>query len=138
MSETNNLGAFWGNDGIYFIESDETNPGQEFHVLFKDKSKIPIKKGFLNPWEAELSENIKTSLQELKIATTTVNLSLPTKEIIFRNFTLPWMSQNEVKSAVEFEASKYIPFSLEELKYSYRSTIITKKNSKHITKREHS
>ncbi|OGW98374.1 MAG: hypothetical protein A2Z81_07940 [Omnitrophica WOR_2 bacterium GWA2_45_18] len=54
------------------------------------------------------------------------------KDIIFRSFIIPWMQANEVRGVVEFEVSKYIPFSIEELSYSFHSLTTTENNVKRL------
>jgi Tfp pilus assembly protein PilN len=45
---------------------------------------------------------------------------------------VPWMQSKEIKSVVEFEATKYIPFSLKELAYSYHAMNITVDGSRRL------
>ncbi len=48
-------------------------------------------------------------------------LSIPTQDLIFRSFVIPWMAPNEMKGVVEFEVTKYIPLKVEELVYTFHS-----------------
>jgi len=131
MSNLKQLGASWEDEALYFVESSETNPEKVFHVPFEHGLE-PTQKTASNIWKEELAEKIKDVFREQKVSTAEVNLSLPTKDIIFRSFVIPWMQKNEVKNVVEFEACKYIPFSLKELSYSYHPIAIEEDNTKNI------
>jgi len=132
MAETKQLGIFWGNDALYFTETEATNPKKLFHISFREENKATIKDGPLSPGGMELIADIQNTLRKEKVTTSTAHLSLPTKDIIFRSFTIPWMQQHEIKSVVEFEVSKYIPFSLEELSFSFHPITITENNTKRL------
>jgi len=124
MNDIKQLGASWENDSLYFVESSTTNPEKMFTIPFQPRSQTSTKKDTLDVWESELVEKIKNTFKEQKVHSSTVNLSLPTSDIIFRSFVIPWMQHHEVKNVVEFEICKYIPFSLEELSYSYHPITI--------------
>lgn len=132
MSDTKQLGAYWGDDALFFVEASETSPDKIFHVPFKRGEKISKRKGVLDPWKLGLASDIKSALNDQNITASELNLSLPTKDIIFRSFMIPFMDEQEMKSAIEFEVSKYIPFSLEELSFSYHPILIEEENKKLI------
>ena len=96
------------------------------------KSIVEIPKNFVVPFgpdprASRLENRLTTPVDHLnskgdsnqRIIDTSVNLSLPSKDIIFRSFVIPYMSSSDVKNVVEFEASKYVPFSLSELVFTY-------------------
>jgi Tfp pilus assembly PilM family ATPase len=101
-------------------------------VPFKRDTKGSKKKTILDPWKVELASDVKNALNDQNITTSALNLSLPTKDIIFRSFTIPFMDDQELKSAVEFEVSKYIPFGLEDLSFSFHPIHIEKNHKKLI------
>ncbi|MCK4882043.1 MAG: pilus assembly protein PilM, partial [Candidatus Omnitrophica bacterium] len=70
--------------------------------------------------------------REQDLLASSVNLSLPAKDIIFRSFVIPWMEEHEIKSVVEFEASKYIPFSLEKLSFSFHPISFIENGTKRL------
>ena len=125
MENTNQLGASWENDSLHFVESKETSPKKIFHIPFEPRPQTPTKKGSLDIWEKELVIRIKGAIKEHRISSSTINLALPTTDIIFRSFIIPWMQPNEVKNVVNFEVSKYIPFPLDELTYSFHPVTIS-------------
>lgn len=132
MDKVRQLGVSWENDSLYFVESLEASPEKIFHIPFQERAQTPTIKGELDAWENELVKKIKNTLKEQKVFSTEINLSLPTSDIIFRSFVIPWMQEHEAKNVVEFEAGKYIPFSLEELSYSYHPITITENEKKCI------
>lgn len=49
-------------------------------------------------------------------------LTIPGHNITFRNIIMPDLKENELRSAVTYEADKLVPFPLEEAFYDYRKT----------------
>jgi len=132
MKNSKQLGVSWESNSLYFAESTETDPKKVFHVPFESRTQTPTQEIPLDLWEKELAAKIKGALKKQKVTSTAVNLSLSTSDIIFRSFVIPWMQKNEVKNVVEFEACKYIPFSLKELSYSYHHIAIRESDLKQI------
>ncbi len=132
MTESKHLGIFWGTTALYLTETSETSPETTFHVPFQKSSKSDSKKSSIDPMKVEFVRNLKSALAENNISSSSVNLSLPTKDIIFRSFTIPWMQRFEVNNVVEFEVTKYIPFSLDELAFSFQPITITENSIKRI------
>lgn len=131
MSSNKQVGLYWGETRILCVDviSPETT-----RIL-----SIPIRVNSQTFQEEKSSPNFKLASQELqsflknnRINADEFNLALPTKDIIFRSFVIPWMPANEIKGVVDFEASKYIPFSLEELKYSYHALPINEGSVKRL------
>lgn len=62
--------------------------------------------------------NTKSALEDLiseaKLSLKRVNISLSGPSIIVRYIKMPPMSEQELKSAIKFEAEKYIPFNLKD------------------------
>ncbi len=63
-------------------------------------------------------EDIKTSLKDLlalsKLSSKRVNVSLSGPSVIVRYVEMPPMKREELRSAIKFEGSKYIPFDVNE------------------------
>lgn len=132
MASTKQLGLYWGNTALYCTEIISLKPAKVLSIPLDQSKSAPTDDSTFISANMLLVSNIEEQLKKHKISTTTVNLSLPTKDIIFRTFTIPWMTSNELKGVVTFEISKYIPFSLEELWYSYHPITITENISKKI------
>ncbi|MBF0384664.1 MAG: pilus assembly protein PilM [Candidatus Omnitrophica bacterium] len=135
----NQLGLFWGEEKLNFVEVLSTSPVKAFSVKTGDHSvqSSGVSSGgkFIPAGvsdEYNLSPIVSNSLLHQNITSSSINLSLPAKDIIFRSFILPWMQQSEIKNVVEFEASKYVPFSLDELYYSYHAMTVSISGAKKI------
>src|SRR5882672_1488986 len=132
MAVNKQLGVFFGHNSLSLVETDNQDPGKYFsapHNLFDN---VDPTQGKIVPDDIKITAIIQKSLRDLKITSSDASLSLPTKDIIFRSFVIPWMMANEIDGVVEFEARKYIPFKLEELTYSYHPVTIAEKNVKRI------
>jgi len=130
--EQKNMGIFWGNDSIYFVETLNSAPEQIFKVALTDISTSSLDKGTYIPEGMQAANLIQVTLKQKRITTPEVYLTLPSKDIIFRSFVIPYMQSSEIKGVVEFEASKYIPFSLEELSFCYHALSFTDDGAKRI------
>ena len=124
MSEKKQVGVFWGAEHLCCIECSGTNPTRAFTIPFRHQSPG----GTANDYFAQskdLATLVQEGFQRNHISAPHFNLSLPSKDIIFRSFVIPWMQTSEIKSVVEFEASKYIPFSVNELSYAFHNLSFT-------------
>ena len=126
MGENKQLGVFWGKNNLFFVVTVSGEPTETFSVpLPRDAGVGSIEAGPFSPMGMEIISLVQNTLRQNKIASGNVNVSLPARDIIFRSFIIPWMRPNEVKGVVDFEASKYVPFALDELSYSfYPMTVI--------------
>ncbi len=132
MASNKQLGLYWGNNTLYFTEIISGKLTKSFSVPLDFHKTTPADDNKFISSSMQLVSTIEDQLKTHKITTTTTNLSLPTKDIIFRSFIIPWMSANEIRGVVTFEISKYIPFSLEELWYSFHPITITVNNVKKL------
>jgi len=112
MAEKKQFGMFWGNNILDIVESTATKPKNIFHISFKSEPPPITKRGAIEPWEKELASNIKRALSKNKMSGLKVNLSLPTNDIIFRSFVIPWITQNEIQNVVSYLLSFFSPSSL--------------------------
>ncbi|MBI5415744.1 MAG: pilus assembly protein PilM [Candidatus Omnitrophica bacterium] len=112
MAEDRKTGVFWGKTALSFVEVVSGKPGRIFSVPLGKET-------------AETVSFVQNAFRQQKLPASAVNLSLPAKDIIFRSFVIPWMQPNEIRGVVDFEASKYVPFALGDLSYSfYPMTIV--------------
>jgi type IV pilus assembly protein PilM len=61
-----------------------------------------------------VSETIKKLVKEAKISGKNVNIALPESQVFTRIVKFPLLSDQEVASAIKWEAEQYIPFPIEE------------------------
>ena len=133
MADKKDIGVFWDVQNLRFVETLGTAPTQTFSIPYTPaQGGMAQSGGAFVPAEMQLISNIQSAFQERDIGISSIKLSLPPKDIIFRSFVIPWMHPNEIKGVVEFEASKYIPFALEELSFSYHSIQYTHDNTRRI------
>lgn len=127
MNEKKQLGIFWDNDLLYFAESSSAGSIiKSFTIPFTKIEENPLDK--IHP----IANSIIDAFKDHDISETSVNLSLPTKDIIFRSFVIPWMQSTEIKEVVEFEASKYVPFAMNDLYYSFHSSTFSEEGVRRI------
>lgn len=60
----------------------------------------------------ELEDSIKSLVNEAKISVKDINISVSGFSTIVRFISMPGMKDEELKSAIKFEAEKYIPFDI--------------------------
>jgi type IV pilus assembly protein PilM len=60
-------------------------------------------------------DSIKKAVKESRVTSKSVNTSISGKSVVVRYISLPKMTKQELKSAIRFEAEKYIPFSVGEV-----------------------
>ncbi len=132
MAAKKHLGIFWGSRSVSVVEIENQLPRQFFTAYPaspEGPEDLSQKKA---PERMGLMSVLSNSLQEHKIATIDASLSLPSKDIIFRSFVIPWMNPQEIKGVVEFESRKYIPFKLSELAYAYHEIPFNDKTTRLI------
>ncbi|MBN1869616.1 MAG: pilus assembly protein PilM [Candidatus Omnitrophica bacterium] len=132
MADKKNLGIYWGSNSLYFVETQQTTPTNQFQVPFGEAARETFKDGPTSIGSMELKSDIQRILHKQNLLDSTVNLSLPSKDIIFRSFIIPWMEDHEIKNVVEFEAGKYIPFSLEKLSFSFHPISFQSKDTRQL------
>lgn len=132
MAELTQLGSYWGKDGLYCVESVGNIPRKCFHIPFTDLSDKDMGEETYLPTSLNFVTELQEKIQKQRISSPTVVLSLPTKDIIFRSFIIPWMPKSDIKGVINFEVRKYIPFDIEELAFAYHSETVTEDKTKNI------
>ena len=133
MAETNtHIGLSWGKDCLYVVQVTGAQPQIMFKIPLSREAKLSLERGAYSSGSVDLVTTIEEAFRQNNLGPSTVHLSLPTNDIIFRSFIIPWMQTSEIKGVVEFEVNKYIPFSLNELAFSYHPTTITEEGIKRI------
>lgn len=122
---------FFGIDiGSYKIKIVQLQPaGQNKYHLIAVGSAPSTPKGLMSESEADLNNlalKIKTLYQELKLNTNNVACALPEDKVFTRVVTYPKMSDDELNSALRYEAEEYIPFPVDEASISHQVIRIIK------------
>jgi hypothetical protein len=126
------IGIYWGDKALHVVEVEKGNFQNLFSVPLNGHKEGEAKSNFSSVGTLGLSNFIVDTLRKHNIVSPVIHMALPTREIIFRSFVIPWMQTNEVKGVVEFEASKYVPFPIKELAYAYQSVVITENHVKRL------
>ena len=104
--QQNEIGVSIGHQNVIAVELDKTQ-------------EVPHLKRFavceITENHANISEILKEMFQNEGFSTTYINTSLSGKSVIVRFIKFPKMNKRELRSALEFEAEKYIPFDITEV-----------------------
>lgn len=90
-------------------------------------------KGLLSDAESDLTvlaEVIKKLHREVKIATRNVVTALPQDKVFTRVITMPKLSEEEMTSAIKWEAEQYVPIPLSEVTLAHQVVGMTKEDMK--------
>jgi len=123
MASKRQFGIFWGPE---FLSIAETQRSQLiFSAVIPRQLEENIPEGSSKLTTSQENIQLTASMQRLvrdqNIIRPQVRLSVPTRDVIFRSFTLPAMNPAETENAVIFEAPRYTPFKLEDLFYTYHT-----------------
>lgn len=120
--QRSSLGIDIGSKSIKAVELEK----QKDRVVLKNYGGLKLSAGktdsfqyfdkrTLLPFSKNVSLAIKAILEEAKIETKEVIFSLPDFTTFFTSFSLPKMTPEELKDAVQFEAKKHIPIPFNEV-----------------------
>lgn len=115
---------FFGLDiGSYSIKAIQLGKVQDKYQLVALGSAPSTPKGLASEAESDLTalaENIKKLHQEAKITTKNVASALPEDQVFTRVITLPKLSEEELTSALKWEAEQYVPIPLSEVTLAHQ------------------
>jgi len=122
------LGVYFGPEAIVIIEARGR--------AILNNIKIPLSAFSSDKLEEKVPDEIKMvalfkdELRRNKINAKEAYLALSGRDLIVRTFEMPVMPREELVSAIRFEASKHVPFKIEELVLDYQVNFnkITNKN----------
>jgi len=114
----NSLGIYFGTNSIGLVEVNNKKlvnnvvipQGSIFSGEFEEKV----------PTDVKIIALIKDALRTNRINVDRGTICISGQDLIIRNFEIPKLPSNELQSAINFEAKKYIPFKLEELIYDFQ------------------
>jgi hypothetical protein len=72
------------------------------------------------PDEVKIVAIFQDELRRNKVSAKEAGITLSSKDLIVRTFEMPVLPANELASAINFEAKKYLPFRVEELVLDYQ------------------
>lgn len=124
------LGLYWGKDIFCFVDTTNQSAAK-FAAIPITSSSGSFEYEDL-PEGLRLTKLLEKAFIDYQFSTREIQLCLPTKELIFRSFVIPWMQPEEVSSVVEFEATKYMPLKLDELYYTFHAYPFEENNLKNL------
>lgn len=128
---------FFGLDiGSHNIKVVQLRKTQDKYQLVALGSAPSTPKGLASDAESDLTalaENIKKLHQEAKVATKNVVSALPEDQVFTRVITLPKLSEEELASALKWEAEQYVPIPLAEVTLAHQVIGETKQDARQKT-----
>lgn len=115
----NTLGVYFGLKAITTVETKGHKVINHFafaRSLFSADEHLEEK----TPDEIKIVTIFKDEIRKNKIAAREATICLSGKDLIIRNFEIPVLPADELRSAIMFEAKKYIPFKVEELVFDFQ------------------
>ena len=133
MASEKRLGVYSGATGFTLVQLENNTPAIGTFVPFVSPEDVahPVDKKHL-PKDMQILDALQKSVRSKGFSTQETFLSIPSKDIIIRWFSIPWMKSSEIQDVVIFEAKKYIPFPINELSYTYFPSNIQGSNPRQI------
>ena len=110
---SSSLGIYFGPKVITLVETKGRKVVNDIQIKRSVLSSGEIEEKV--PDEVKIVALFKEELRKSQIEAKDATISLSGKELIMRSFEIPLLPANEIPSAVNFEAKKYIPFKVEDL-----------------------
>ncbi len=132
MSNGKNVGLFWGINAFSIVETQQDVPQKAFRVPFSPSAEADHVSPAPNDDDFRFIAPLKEALKANNIKAADVNLVLPSKDIVIRSFVIPFLKASEVRSVVEFEIKKYIPFHIKDLSFSFHAATFTEDKIKRM------
>ncbi len=114
----NSLGIYFGTSTIGLVESKggklvNNAVIPQVNISAGDfEEKVPV--------DIKMIALLKDAFRTYRINSNAATICLSGQDLIIRTFEIPALPQNELRSAINFEVKKYIPFKLEELVYDFQ------------------
>jgi type IV pilus assembly protein PilM len=116
----NHVGIDFGNHTVKAVELKNLNSPSPALVNFGSQ---PTPHGVINSPDSEHQKQLANALKELnaasKMKTKQVVLAIPESAVFTRFLEFPGIKEDEIQSAVFYEAKQYIPVPVEEVQMSY-------------------
>ena len=118
--------------GIYFGIKDinlvETNGNKILNNIRLPHPKLEISELEEKvPTDVKIMALLKDAFRSYHINASDATFCISGQDLVIRTFEIPLLPQSELRSGVNFEAKKYIPFKLEDLDYDFQ-LFFNKKN----------
>ncbi|MCP4649418.1 MAG: type IV pilus assembly protein PilM [PVC group bacterium] len=120
------VGVDIGSSSVKIVQLRTVSNGGESK---KELASFAIKP-FKSQDRKDILQGIKEAVEMAKIETDMVNTSVSGQAVIVRYIQIPIMKKEELANAMSFQATKYIPFNIEEVNYDFQILDTAKENDK--------
>ena len=114
----NSLGIYFGIKDISLVETSGKKIVNNIRLPHPNLALAELEEKV--PKDIKLMAMLKDAFRTYRINAEEAFFCLPGQDLVIRTFEIPFLPQNELKGAINFEAKKYIPFKLEELDYDFQ------------------
>ncbi|MEI8012005.1 MAG: pilus assembly protein PilM [Candidatus Omnitrophota bacterium] len=132
MASGKRLGIYAGSTGFTLVQVVNDAPFMSVFVPFAAINDIPSANRKMLSEDMLILETLQKAIRNNGFAIHETSLAIPSRDIIIRWFTIPWMKSSEIQNIVVFEAKKYIPFDLDDLLYTYYPANMAGSNPRQI------
>ena len=130
MAGRRKLGINFGSDALDLIEIEKQDIVTHCHVPYlevKDRAEVVETID-----EIKLAAILQKNLRDKRIETDEIFATVPSKEVLLRTFLIPYLPSAEIKTAINFEARKFVPIKLDMLYYDYLTRKTKDKEAKKL------
>jgi len=120
MLKGNPVGIYFSQDSIDVVESSGRRCFKYYSLAIAAKQEARIS-GLVEEDRQRMVGNLNKSLREALIESRNVILTVAAENLVIRFFQMPPIPARELESAINFEARKYVPFSMQELISDYQT-----------------
>lgn len=114
-----------GSSSVKVVQLEQQ--GEKFKLLAAGISTSPARLATGTEQDiVSLAESIKKLISDTKVSSREVNISLPESQVFTRLISLPNLTDEEVASAISWQAESYIPIPIEEANIDYQ--IVQRRN----------
>ncbi|MBP7162420.1 MAG: pilus assembly protein PilM [Candidatus Omnitrophica bacterium] len=124
------IGLYWGKKSLSLAEAGKG--GAMIHSSFAPFEEALSQQTENVPEGLLFTDILQKAFSQSAFSQRQIILSIPTQDLIFRSFVIPWMAPNEIRGVVEFEVTKYVPIKVEELVYTFHSIPFEKDKLKNL------
>ena len=110
----NKLGIYFGTQGISIVETKLKKPVNNILIPHSVISPVELLEEKV-PESKKIAVLIKNELINRRIDVKEATIILSGRDLIIRTFEMPILPKEELLTAINFEAKKFIPFKVEEL-----------------------
>jgi hypothetical protein len=121
----NSLGIYFGVKDINLVETSGRKIVNNIRLPHPKLEVSELEEKI--PTDVKIMALLKDAFRSYKINASDATFCISGQDLVIRTFEIPLLPQSELRSGINFEAKKYIPFKLEDLDYDFQ-VYFNKKN----------